>query len=85
MMMMMLVHLTAEFSSATDMNVKASLMHSVHVALVICCWNRHETVSGYYRTSAYFLSKIFCDVMPQRVFPIIVFAIITYFMIGTCC
>jgi len=43
---------------------------------------RHETVSGYYRTSAYFFATLFCDVMPQRVFPIIVFAIITYFMIG---
>jgi len=44
---------------------------------------RHETVSGYYRTSAYFLAKLFCDVMPQRVFPIVLFAVITYFMIGT--
>ena len=45
--------------------------------------DRHETVSGYYRMSAYFLAKLFCDVMPQRVFPIVLFAIITYFMIGT--
>jgi len=44
---------------------------------------RHETVSGYYRTSAYFLAKLVCDVMPQRVFPIVLFAVITYFMIGT--
>jgi len=51
--------------------------------LMYCC--RHETVSGYYRTSAYFLAKLFCDVMPQRVFPIVLFAIITYFMIGTVC
>jgi len=40
-------------------------------------------VSGYYRTSAYFLAKLVCDVMPQRVFPIVLFAVITYFMIGT--
>jgi ATP-binding cassette subfamily G (WHITE) protein 2 len=42
----------------------------------------HETISGYYRVSAYFFAKIFCDVLPQRVFPIIFFAVITYFMIG---
>jgi len=51
--------------------------------LMYCC--RHETVSGYYRTSAYFLAKLLCDVMPQRVFPIVLFAVITYFMIGTVC
>lgn len=42
----------------------------------------HETVSGYYRVSSYFFAKLFCDIMPQRVFPIVLFAVITYFMIG---
>ncbi|KAG7486766.1 ATP-binding cassette sub-family G member 2-like [Solea senegalensis] len=40
----------------------------------------HENSSGYYRTSVYFLSKIFADLIPNRVIPIIVFSCITYFM-----
>jgi len=48
--------------------------------LVLFC--RHETLSGFYRVSAYFFAKLFCDVTPQRVFPIMLFAVITYFMIG---
>ncbi|XP_058495681.1 broad substrate specificity ATP-binding cassette transporter ABCG2b [Solea solea] len=42
----------------------------------------HENSSGYYRTSVYFLSKIFADLIPNRVIPIIVFSCITYFMMG---
>lgn len=42
----------------------------------------HETLSGFYRVSAYFFAKLVCDVVPQKVFPIILFALITYFMIG---
>ena len=43
---------------------------------------RHENSSGYYRVSAYFLAKIICDVLPLRVLPTIVFAAISYWMIG---
>ncbi|XP_062586203.1 broad substrate specificity ATP-binding cassette transporter ABCG2-like isoform X2 [Saccostrea cucullata] len=42
----------------------------------------HENVSGFYRVSAYFFSKIFCDVIPMRLFPVVIFSAVTYFMIG---
>ncbi|KAM9315196.1 broad substrate specificity ATP-binding cassette transporter ABCG2b [Pholidichthys leucotaenia] len=42
----------------------------------------HENSSGYYRTSVYFLSKIFADILPNRMIPIIVFSAIAYFMMG---
>ena len=34
--------------------------------------------------SAYFLAKIICDVLPLRVLPTVVFAAISYWMIGMC-
>uniref|UniRef100_A0A672IFL4 ATP-binding cassette sub-family G member 2-like n=1 Tax=Salarias fasciatus TaxID=181472 RepID=A0A672IFL4_SALFA len=42
----------------------------------------HENSSGYYRTSVYFLSKIFADLVPNRIIPILVFAAISYWMMG---
>ncbi|XP_072347500.1 broad substrate specificity ATP-binding cassette transporter ABCG2c isoform X2 [Scyliorhinus torazame] len=42
----------------------------------------HEKASGYYRTSAYFLSKILADVIPNRIIPVLSFAAISYFMMG---
>uniref|UniRef100_H3DR92 ATP-binding cassette, sub-family G (WHITE), member 2c n=1 Tax=Tetraodon nigroviridis TaxID=99883 RepID=H3DR92_TETNG len=42
----------------------------------------HENSSGYYRTSVYFLSKIFADLLPNRIVPIFVFSAIAYFMMG---
>uniref|UniRef100_A0AAX7VBS2 ABC transporter domain-containing protein n=1 Tax=Astatotilapia calliptera TaxID=8154 RepID=A0AAX7VBS2_ASTCA len=42
----------------------------------------HENSSGYYRTSVYFLSKIFADLIPNRMIPIIVFSAIAYYMMG---
>ena len=42
----------------------------------------HQNVSGYYRVSAYFLAKFLCDVIPLRIFSVIFFAAITYWMIG---
>eukprot|EP00062_Callorhinchus_milii_P001563 gi/632936808/ref/XP_007896192.1/ PREDICTED: ATP-binding cassette sub-family G member 2-like [Callorhinchus milii] len=42
----------------------------------------HENSSGYYRTSAYFLSKILIDLIPNRIIPIFGLAAISYFMIG---
>uniref|UniRef100_A0A3Q0SD38 ATP-binding cassette, sub-family G (WHITE), member 2b n=1 Tax=Amphilophus citrinellus TaxID=61819 RepID=A0A3Q0SD38_AMPCI len=42
----------------------------------------HENSSGYYRTSVYFLSKIFADLIPNRVIPIFVFSAIAYYMMG---
>ncbi|XP_054912476.1 broad substrate specificity ATP-binding cassette transporter ABCG2b [Poeciliopsis prolifica] len=42
----------------------------------------HENSSGYYRTSVYFLSKIFADLLPNRIVPILVFSAIAYYMMG---
>ncbi|XP_064872507.1 broad substrate specificity ATP-binding cassette transporter ABCG2-like isoform X2 [Oncorhynchus nerka] len=42
----------------------------------------HENSSGYYRTSVYFLSKIFADLIPNRIVPILVFSAIAYYMMG---
>ncbi|NWI68444.1 ABCG2 protein, partial [Todus mexicanus] len=42
----------------------------------------HEYISGYYRTSAYFISKLMADLIPIRTIPSIVFTCITYFMLG---
>ncbi|NXI41304.1 ABCG2 protein, partial [Galbula dea] len=42
----------------------------------------HEYISGYYRTSAYFISKLLADLIPIRTIPSIIFTCITYFMLG---
>ncbi|XP_033108287.1 broad substrate specificity ATP-binding cassette transporter ABCG2-like isoform X2 [Anneissia japonica] len=43
---------------------------------------RHESASGFYRVSCYFFAKVFCDLIPMRVLPTLVFSSITYWMIG---
>uniref|UniRef100_A0A8D0FWI7 Broad substrate specificity ATP-binding cassette transporter ABCG2 n=1 Tax=Strix occidentalis caurina TaxID=311401 RepID=A0A8D0FWI7_STROC len=40
----------------------------------------HEYISGYYRTSAYFISKLMADLIPMRTIPSIIFTCIIYFM-----
>ncbi|XP_071501395.1 broad substrate specificity ATP-binding cassette transporter ABCG2-like [Diadema antillarum] len=42
----------------------------------------HESASGFYRVSAYFLAKVFCDIIPLRVVPTVIYSVITYWMIG---
>uniref|UniRef100_A0A8D0GRV3 Broad substrate specificity ATP-binding cassette transporter ABCG2 n=1 Tax=Sphenodon punctatus TaxID=8508 RepID=A0A8D0GRV3_SPHPU len=42
----------------------------------------HEYISGYYRVSAYFFSKLLADLIPMRTLPSILFTCITYFMLG---
>ncbi|KAM9426251.1 broad substrate specificity ATP-binding cassette transporter ABCG2 [Pholidichthys leucotaenia] len=42
----------------------------------------HEYISGYYRLSVYFLSKILSDILALRTIPAIVFSCVAYFMIG---
>uniref|UniRef100_A0A6Q2Y0X8 ABC transporter domain-containing protein n=1 Tax=Esox lucius TaxID=8010 RepID=A0A6Q2Y0X8_ESOLU len=42
----------------------------------------HENSSGFYRTSVYFLSKVFADLIPNRILPILVFSSIAYYMMG---
>ncbi|XP_066516632.1 broad substrate specificity ATP-binding cassette transporter ABCG2b [Hoplias malabaricus] len=42
----------------------------------------HENSGGYYRTSVYFLSKVFVDLIPNRMVPIVIFSAIAYYMMG---
>ncbi|XP_063165820.1 broad substrate specificity ATP-binding cassette transporter ABCG2-like [Candoia aspera] len=42
----------------------------------------HEYISGYYRVSAYFFSKIIADMMPMRTLPGIILTSLNYFTIG---
>ncbi|KAL0157495.1 hypothetical protein M9458_045571, partial [Cirrhinus mrigala] len=42
----------------------------------------HEYISGYYRVSVYFLSKIMSDVLFLRTIPGIIFSCVVYWMIG---
>ena len=42
----------------------------------------HEKTSGFYRSSAYFLAKIFCEILPTRVVPTLFYAVITAYMAG---
>ncbi|KFV90441.1 ATP-binding cassette sub-family G member 2, partial [Fulmarus glacialis] len=42
----------------------------------------HEYISGYYRVSAYFISKLMADLIPMRTIPSIIFSCIIYFMLG---
>nr|XP_023683404.1 ATP-binding cassette sub-family G member 2-like [Paramormyrops kingsleyae]XP_023683405.1 ATP-binding cassette sub-family G member 2-like [Paramormyrops kingsleyae] len=42
----------------------------------------HESISGYYRVSVYFLSKILSDILTLRTIPAIIFSCVAYFMIG---
>ncbi len=42
----------------------------------------HEKTSGFYRTSAYFLAKVFCEILPTRMVPALFYAVITAYMAG---
>ncbi|XP_063773084.1 broad substrate specificity ATP-binding cassette transporter ABCG2 isoform X2 [Pseudophryne corroboree] len=42
----------------------------------------HEYISGYYRLSSYFVSKLLGDLLPMRTLPSIIFTCVIYFMIG---
>nr|XP_020442300.1 ATP-binding cassette sub-family G member 2-like [Monopterus albus] len=42
----------------------------------------HEYISGYYRLSVYFLSKILSDIITLRTIPPLIFSVVAYFMIG---
>ncbi|KAL9852905.1 broad substrate specificity ATP-binding cassette transporter ABCG2 isoform 1-T1 [Geothlypis trichas] len=42
----------------------------------------HEYISGYYRISVYFISKLMADLIPIRTMPSIIFTCIVYFMLG---
>ena len=42
----------------------------------------HENANGFYRISSYFTAKVFCDLLPMRLIPTVLFCAIVYFMIG---
>uniref|UniRef100_A0A671MN50 ABC transporter domain-containing protein n=1 Tax=Sinocyclocheilus anshuiensis TaxID=1608454 RepID=A0A671MN50_9TELE len=51
-------------------------------SVFLCVFFRHENSGGYYRTSVYFLSKVFVDLLPNRIAPIFIFSCISYYMMG---
>lgn len=55
----------------------------IHVYLRLV--HSHENSSGYYRTSVYFLAKLFADLLPNRMIPIFLFTTIAYYMMGDIC
>lgn len=42
----------------------------------------HENSNGFYRTSTFYLAKVVTDIIPNRIFPLVPFCCIVYFMIG---
>ncbi|CAN9509350.1 unnamed protein product [Ophioblennius macclurei] len=42
----------------------------------------HEYISGYYRLSVYFLTKILSDILTMRTIPAVIFSCVAYFMVG---
>jgi len=42
----------------------------------------HQSARGYYRVSAFFLTKVFCDLLPMRIVPVIFYSAISYWMLG---
>ncbi|KNC54353.1 uncharacterized protein AMSG_10348 [Thecamonas trahens ATCC 50062] len=42
----------------------------------------HERSNGCYRSSSYFVSKLVCDLIPLRIVPPVILAVIAYYLIG---
>ncbi|XP_065125114.1 broad substrate specificity ATP-binding cassette transporter ABCG2 [Paramisgurnus dabryanus] len=42
----------------------------------------HEYISGYYRVSVYFLTKILSDILTLRTIPAVIFSCVVYWMLG---
>ncbi|XP_066911923.1 broad substrate specificity ATP-binding cassette transporter ABCG2-like isoform X2 [Clytia hemisphaerica] len=63
-------------------NMVFSNMSAVAVFLLERRIFRHESANGYYRCSAFFISKVICDVIPLRLIPILLFSCISYFLVG---
>ncbi|XP_065906235.1 broad substrate specificity ATP-binding cassette transporter ABCG2-like [Dysidea avara] len=42
----------------------------------------HQSARGYYRVSAFFFTKVFCDLLPMRIVPVILYSAISYWMLG---
>jgi ATP-binding cassette subfamily G (WHITE) protein 2 len=41
----------------------------------------HENASGYYRVSVFFFSQVVTDLIAKRIAPVLLFSVITYFML----
>ena len=52
-----------------------------YIIIISLCFS-HETGGKFYRVSAYFSSKIFCDVIPMRIIPSLVYSAVVYYMAG---
>lgn len=59
------------------MCLRSTQHHRRHIS---AC-DRHEYISGYYRVSVYFLSKMLCDIV-LRTITSVIFSCVIYFMIG---
>jgi ATP-binding cassette subfamily G (WHITE) protein 2 len=57
-------------------------MPSVEIFVAQRALFRHESANGYYRVSAYFISRLLGEVVPLRVIPVLTMSWITYWMIG---
>ncbi|NXC99509.1 ABCG2 protein, partial [Certhia familiaris] len=55
---------------------------NVNIYIVCKLIGNHEYISGYYRTSVYFIAKLMADLIPIRTLPSIIFTCIVYFMLG---
>ena len=53
-----------------------------YLLLKFLYYNSHESASGYYRDSVYFLAKVFAEFLPYRAFSSIIFSTIVYWMVG---
>ncbi len=52
------------------------------ISPLLSLYRSHENSSGFYRVSVYFLAKVFCDMLPIKALPVILFMPIVYFMAG---
>ncbi|XP_065829703.1 broad substrate specificity ATP-binding cassette transporter ABCG2-like [Oscarella lobularis] len=64
------------------MNMIFANMSAVQIFISMRPIFKHESLSGYYRVSAYFFAEVICDVIPLRIIPTTILASITYWMIG---
>ena len=42
----------------------------------------HQNARGYFRISSYVFAKTFCDVLPMRIIPVLLYSVISYWMMG---
>lgn len=57
-------------------------LYDVCIKFIVLFVLSHEYISGYYRLSVYFLSKVLSDILMLRTIPAVVFTCVAYFMIG---